>query len=161
MQRSLWSLILLSCVIVTTTAPANAETPNLVPSQDHITAILAQAEAEEAAGNESAARELADHAGALLDELETAPENLIALADRSGSCVWLDRVFRLHAVHGWLIEQATLDEIRDALDKIPRVPGTGLEDYEQALRAMAREGVDVPSRLMTTIAELSDAYSNG
>jgi hypothetical protein len=86
---------------------------------------------------------------------------LIALAERTSSGVWLDRVFRLHAVHGWLIGQETLDHVRDALDKIPRVPGSGLEDYEQALRAMAREGVAVPPSVMATIAELSDAYSNG
>lgn len=86
---------------------------------------------------------------------------LIALADKSASGVWLDRVFRLHAVHGWLMDDDILDQIRHALDRIPRVPGTGLSSYEQALRSMQREGAAVPERLMSTIAELSDAYGGG
>ena len=58
----------------------------------------------------------------------------------------------------WLITDATLARVRSALDRIPRVPGSGLSDYEAILRAMAREGVDVPARLMATIGELRDAY---
>ncbi len=83
---------------------------------------------------------------------------LIALADKSASGVWLDRVFRLHAVHGWIMDDEILDQVRGALDRIPRVPGTGLSNYEHALRAMVKEGAQVPPALMTTIAELSDAY---
>jgi hypothetical protein len=83
---------------------------------------------------------------------------LIALADKSASGVWLDRVFRLHAVHGWIMDDEILGLVRGSLDRIPRVPGTGLSNYEGALRSMAKEGADVPSKLMATIAELSDAY---
>lgn len=83
---------------------------------------------------------------------------LIALAQKSSSGVWLDRVFRLHAVHGWLMPDDIIEQLRGALDRITRIPGTGLEDYERTLREMSRDGVDVPRGLMSTIAEFSDAY---
>jgi hypothetical protein len=86
---------------------------------------------------------------------------LVSLAERSSSGVWLDRVFRLHAVHGWVMSSEVLDRIRGALDTIPRVPGTGLEDYEHTLRALVKEGQVVPPALMATVAELADAYGNG
>ena len=85
---------------------------------------------------------------------------LIALAEKSSSGVWLDRVFRLHAVHGWILTDEFQGSIRSALDRIPRVPGTGLEDYEQTLRTMVKEGQDVPQSLVTNIAELADTYSD-
>jgi hypothetical protein len=84
---------------------------------------------------------------------------LIALATKSSSGVWLDRVFRLHAVHGWLMTDDIIEQLRGALDRITRIPGTGLEDYERTLREMSRDGVDVPRGLMSTIAEFSDAYA--
>jgi len=84
---------------------------------------------------------------------------LIALATKSSSGVWLDRVFRLHAVHGWLMSDESIEQLRGALDRITRIPGTGLEDYERTLREMSRDGVDVPRGLMSTIAEFSDAYA--
>ena len=83
---------------------------------------------------------------------------LVALAEKTASGVWLDRVFKLHAVHGWLMTSEVKDKVLGALDRIPRVPGSGLEEYEQALRQMAKEGQDVPPQLVSTIAELSDAY---
>lgn len=83
---------------------------------------------------------------------------LIALAQKSASGVWLDRVFRLHAVHGWLMSDDVIEQLRGALDRITRIPGTGLEDYERTLREMSRDGIDVPRGLMSTIAEFSDAY---
>ena len=85
--------------------------------------------------------------------------SLIALATKSSSGVWLDRVFRLHAVHGWLMSDEIIEQLRGALDRITRIPGTGLEDYERTLREMSRDGVDVPRGLMSTIAEFSDAYA--
>lgn len=87
-------------------------------------------------------------------------ECLIRLAETSASGVWLDRVFRLHSVHGWQMTDSVLEQVRRALDRIPRVPGTGLETYEQTLRAMAAEGIEVSPRLMATVAELADAYGN-
>lgn len=83
---------------------------------------------------------------------------LVALAEKTSSGVWLDRVFKLHAVHGWLLDDAVKGRILGALDRIPRVPGTGLEEYEQALRKLNREGIPVPPQLVALIAELSDAY---
>jgi hypothetical protein len=87
-------------------------------------------------------------------------ECLIKLAETSASGVWLDRVFRLHSVHGWMMNDSVLEQVRKALDRIPRVPGTGLENYEQTLRTMSSEGVEVSPKLMSTIAELADAYGN-
>jgi pSer/pThr/pTyr-binding forkhead associated (FHA) protein len=87
-----------------------------------------------------------------------AINSLIQLAAKSASGVWLDRVFRLHAVHRWLMSDDIIAALRGALDRITRIPGTGLEDYERTLRELSREGVDVPRHLMSTIAEFSDAY---
>ncbi len=100
-----------------------------------------------------AAKAPVDHPGTI-----SAIQSLIALAEKTSSGVWLDRLFKLHAAGRWLITDATLARVRSALDRIPRVPGSGLSDYEAILRAMAREGVDVPARLMATIGELRDAY---
>lgn len=83
---------------------------------------------------------------------------LVALADKTASGVWLDRAFKLHASHGWLMRDDVKQQVLSALDRIPRVPGTGLEEYEQALRQMQKEGIDVPPQLVATVAELSDAY---
>lgn len=89
---------------------------------------------------------------------KTAINCLIQLAAKSASGVWLDRVFRLHAVHGWLMSDEIIAALRGALDRITRIPGTGLEDYERTLREMSKEGVEVSRHLMSTIAEFSDAY---
>lgn len=86
---------------------------------------------------------------------------LVALADKSASGVWLDRVFKLHAVHGWLMTDTTVVSIRRCLNRIPRVPGSGIEDYEAALRTMKMDGVEVPASLVKTIAEFRDAYGGG
>jgi len=51
-----------------------------------------------------------------------------------------------------------LKDVRKALDRIPRVPGTGLADYERALRNMERDGLTLPPGLTKTIAELADAF---
>lgn len=83
---------------------------------------------------------------------------LIALATKSSSGVWLDRVFRLHAGHGWLMSTEVIADIRSALNQIARIPGKGLSEYEKKLRELSREGTQVPKALMTTIAELRDAY---
>jgi hypothetical protein len=83
---------------------------------------------------------------------------LIALAEKSASGVWLDRVFRLHVANRWVMQAAMLKRVRSALDRIPRVPGTGLVDYEVTLRALTREGVDVPAGLVAEVGELADAF---
>ncbi len=83
---------------------------------------------------------------------------LIALATKSSSGIWLDRVFRLHAVHGWLMSDDVIKSLRSALNQITRIPGTGLGDYERRLRELSRDGQPVPKGLMSTIAEFSDAY---
>ncbi len=83
---------------------------------------------------------------------------LVALAEKTSAGVWLDRVFRLHVAKRWIMREKTVDQIRDALDRIPRVPGSGLLDYEKLLRQLAREGQSVDRALTSTIAELADAY---
>ncbi len=83
---------------------------------------------------------------------------LVALAEKSASGVWLDRVFKLHAVHGWVMSNTTLVDIRRCLSRIPRVPGSGMEEYEARLRSLVREGATVPDPLVKAIAELRDAY---
>ncbi|NVB41927.1 FHA domain-containing protein [Pseudenhygromyxa sp. WMMC2535] len=84
---------------------------------------------------------------------------LVALAEKTASGVWIDRLFKLHAVNRWIIRPEILERVRGALDRIPRVPGNGMQDYEAALRQMSREGEDVDGRLTATIAELTDAYT--
>jgi hypothetical protein len=86
---------------------------------------------------------------------------LIQLADKTSSGVWLDRLFRLYAAQSWIMANDTVEQIRGALDRIPRVPGTGMKDYEALLRQMAKEGQAVPAELMRAIAELTDAYGGG
>jgi hypothetical protein len=83
---------------------------------------------------------------------------LIALADKTAAGVWIDRVFRLHVSNRWVMQDAIITRVRSALDRIPRVPGTGIIDYEATLRALGREGVDVPTRLMSEVGEMADAY---
>ncbi|MFO7562412.1 MAG: FHA domain-containing protein [Enhygromyxa sp.] len=83
---------------------------------------------------------------------------LISLAEKGAGGIWIDRVFRLHAANRWVMQDAVLKRVRSALDRIPRVPGTGLVDYEATLRALSREGVEVPGRLMAEVGEIADAY---
>lgn len=83
---------------------------------------------------------------------------MIQLADKTASGSWIDRLFKLYAQQAWIMSPATVEQVRSALNRIPRVPGSGLRDYEQALRALAREGTAVPAELVHSIAELADAY---
>jgi hypothetical protein len=87
----------------------------------------------------------------------SAIQCLLALAEKAGG-VWIDRVFRLHVANRWVMQDAMLKRVRSALDRIPRVPGTGMAEYETLLRAMSREGVDVPGRLMAEVGEIADAF---
>jgi pSer/pThr/pTyr-binding forkhead associated (FHA) protein len=86
---------------------------------------------------------------------------LLSLAERTSGGVWIDRVFKLYATQRWLMDDKVLDQIREALDRIPRIPGTGLRDYEGALRALGKDGAEVPRKLSNTISELADAYGGG
>jgi pSer/pThr/pTyr-binding forkhead associated (FHA) protein len=85
---------------------------------------------------------------------------LISIAEKTASGLWLDRVFRLYAVHGWIMSGDVLEMVRAALDRIPRVPGTGLSEYEDALRALRGEGVEVSRDLLVSVAELSDTFGS-
>jgi hypothetical protein len=85
----------------------------------------------------------------------------LALAERTAGGVWIDRLFKLHAAQSWVMSESVLDGTRAALDRIPRIPGTGIKEYELRLRQMAKEGVKLPDGLTSTIAELADAYGGG
>lgn len=86
---------------------------------------------------------------------------LLSLAEHTNSGIWIDRGFALFAAQGWPMPDETLDRIRGALDRIPRVPGRGMREYEKKLRSLEKEGVGIPPGLTDTIAELADAYSGG
>ncbi|MCA9705542.1 MAG: FHA domain-containing protein [Myxococcales bacterium] len=100
-----------------------------------------------------AAKLKADHPAA-----RTGVECLLRLAEHTGSGSWIDKLFGLHAEQRWVIERGTLDQIRQALNRIPRIPGHALQAYEQCLRELQREGVEVSPRVLSSIGELVDAY---
>ncbi len=100
-----------------------------------------------------AARVPASHPAA-----ESCNRCLLSLADRTSAGVWIDRLFKLYTAQSWIMTTEVVDGIRTALDRIPRIPGTGIADYEQRLRTMAKEGTEVPQGLTENIAELADAY---
>lgn len=83
---------------------------------------------------------------------------LLAVAEKTSGGVWIDRVFRLFAHHGWLMKPPVLDRVRRVLDRIPRVPGKSLRDYERRLRTLKAEGNPVPDELTASVAELADAF---
>ncbi|RMG99021.1 MAG: FHA domain-containing protein [Deltaproteobacteria bacterium] len=84
---------------------------------------------------------------------------VLALAERTHDGVWIDRLFTIHAKQRWLLSQADLDRVRAALDRIPRVPGTGLRSYERTLRTLGQEAGTVPPELEAAVSELADAYA--
>lgn len=83
---------------------------------------------------------------------------LLRLAEHTGNGEWIDKVFRLAAEQRWVLETKNLDDIRGALDRIPRIPGRGLQEYERVLRDMSREGAKLGAGLVSSISELVDAY---
>lgn len=86
---------------------------------------------------------------------------LVRVAEQTGNGTWIDKLFHMHAEKRWVLELDVLAKIHSALDRIPRIPGHGLRTYETKLRELAREGVDLPPRLMAGIGELVDAYGRG
>lgn len=95
----------------------------------------------------------ADHPAA-----RTGVECLLRVAEHTGKGSWIDKLFQLHTEQRWVVELATLDQIRQALDRIPRIPGNALQSYERVLRELMREGTTVPPRVISSISELVDAY---
>jgi len=95
----------------------------------------------------------ADHPAARI-----AIDCLVRVAEQSGNGKWIDKLFHLHAEKRWVVELEVLDKIRAALDRIPRIPGHGLRTYEAKLRELAREGLELPPRVVAGIGELVDAY---
>jgi len=89
----------------------------------------------------------------------SAVGSLVRVAEHTGNGKWLDKLFHLHAEKRWVLETEVLDQIRSALDRIPRIPGHGLQTYEARLRELVREGVQLPPRLVRGIGELVDAYA--
>jgi hypothetical protein len=86
---------------------------------------------------------------------------VLSIAERTASGIWIDRLFKIFGGQGWIMSDEVLERVRAALDRIPRVPGTGIAEYEAVLRTMARGGEAVPPQLTTVVAELADAYSSG
>lgn len=84
---------------------------------------------------------------------------LTTLAEKSAKGEWVDRLFKIHVANRWIMQDEVLEQIRGALDRIPRIPGSGLGEYERLLRQLSREGQEVSPRLMAAIGELSDTYA--
>ncbi len=95
----------------------------------------------------------ADHPAAT-----TGVDCLLRVAEHTAQGGWIDKLFHLYAEQGWVLQMPVLEQIRGALSRIPRVPGTGLSTYERCLRDLTRDGVEVSPRLLSGIGELVDAY---
>lgn len=85
---------------------------------------------------------------------------LLGLAERTNSGVWIDKLFKLLAAQSWIIDDEIVERIHSSLDRIPRIPGTGIAEYERRLRSLEREGQAIPAGLTSTIAELADSYGS-
>lgn len=84
----------------------------------------------------------------------------LRMAESSSSGTWVDRLFQLMASQRWVMDRTTLESVRTALDRIPRIPAVGVREYEDSLRDMARDGVSLPADLERSIAEIADTYSD-
>ncbi len=82
---------------------------------------------------------------------------MLGLAEHTASGVWLDRLFQLHVKQNWLMQSEVVDRVRGALDRIPRVPGHALAEYEQLLRRLQRSGQEAAGEVLAMVAELVDA----
>ncbi len=118
-------------------------------------------------------KEAERYASALTNQLATAPVDvehpaakacvscLLGLAEHTASGVWIDRVFQLHTKQSWLMEASVVDRVRGAMDRIPRVPGRAIADYEEHLRRLQRGGHDGAGTVLAAVAELVDAAGQG
>jgi hypothetical protein len=114
-------------------------------------------------------KEAERYATALTNQLAAAPVDvehpaagacvncLLGLAEHTGAGAWLDRLFKLHVGQGWLMQPEVVDRVREALDRIPRVPGHSIADYEQHLRRLQRAGNAEAGAVLGMVAELVDA----
>ncbi len=114
-------------------------------------------------------KEAERYASALTNQLSASPVDvehpaakacvscLLGLAEHTASGVWLDRLFQLHVKQNWLMPVDVVDRVRGALDRIPRVPGHALADYEQQLRRLQRAGHDTAGDVLAMVAEIVDA----
>lgn len=82
---------------------------------------------------------------------------LLDLAEHTGAGVWIDRFFALHNAQEWVMRVSIVDRLRGAMDRIPRVPGHAMVDYEQQLRRMQRAGNPDAGEILTVVAEFVDA----
>lgn len=83
---------------------------------------------------------------------------VLAIAETTNDGLWIDRLFTLFSLQRWTIDTETLNAVRAALDRIPRVPGTGVRQYEERLRQLDRDGERVPAELRSAVGEIVDAY---
>lgn len=114
-------------------------------------------------------KEAERYASALTNQLSASPVDvehpaakactscLLGLAEHTASGVWLDRLFSLHVKQNWLMQTEVIDRVRGALDRIPRVPGHALADYEQQLRRLQRAGHETAGDVLSMVAEIVDA----
>ncbi len=87
--------------------------------------------------------------------------SLLSVVEKTSSGIWLDRVFKLHAQQGWVMADDVLDRVRATLDRIPRIPGKGLHEYELRLRELTRDGLSVPPHVLAQVAEIRDTFGGG
>lgn len=90
--------------------------------------------------------------------VEACIYSVLLLAKQSGQATWIDQVFQLYSDRDWILSENVLSETREALDRIPRIPGSGLSAYESTLRRMQAAGQRIPAALLSSIAELRDSY---
>ncbi|MGH1340716.1 MAG: FHA domain-containing protein [Nannocystales bacterium] len=114
-------------------------------------------------------KEAERYASALTNQLGASPVDvehpaaqacvscLLGLAEHTASGVWVDRLFQLHVKQNWLMQVEVIDRVRGALDRIPRVPGHALADYEQQLRRLQRAGHEPAGDVLAMVAEIVDA----
>lgn len=114
-------------------------------------------------------KEAERYASALTNQISASPVDvehpaakaciscLLGLAEHTASGVWLDRLFKLHVRQNWLMQIDVVDRIRGALDRIPRVAGHALVEYEEQLRKLKRAGHETAGEVLAMVAEIVDA----
>lgn len=114
-------------------------------------------------------KEAERYASALTNQLSASPVDvehpaakacvscLLGLAEYTAVGTWVDRVFHLHTKQGWLMQSAVIDRVRGAMDRIPRVPGHAIADYEQYVGRLQRAGSEEAGEVLAMVSELVDA----